>query len=388
MFEKKCSCEQGYHRAPLQSVDIGRGVIAKLPEVLADYQSIYLVADERTYAVAGETAERLLKEAGKEVHHYILEGEDILPNALSLGNILIHMRPLDEDVDINEEAPQPDLILAVGSGVINDCCRLLSRRTNIPYAICGTAPSMDGYASAGSPTLHDGTKSTIKGTTPRHIICDTAIAAGAPFSMLQAGLGDMMAKFTGLIDWEIARDLNGDYYCPEVAQEVMDATKKCVELSKKVYARDPDAMDSLFEGFVVTGIGMAYTGCSRPASGSEHMIAHAFELEAVERGDMPNLHGIEVAQGTRIVIYMYRRLYGETTDTYMKNKIEEFLPVLNAADEICKEIPLAVTDREEMIRGIYRGHKLRNRYTILQYLFEKGLLDSYAEGAADALLNL
>ncbi|MBQ1948261.1 MAG: hypothetical protein II359_06590, partial [Clostridia bacterium] len=60
---------------------------------------------------------------------------------------------------------------------------------------------------------------------------------------------------------------------------------------------------------------------------------------------------------------------------------------LNAADEICKEIPLAVTDREEVIRGIYRGHKLRNRYTILQYLFEKGLLDSYAEGAADALLN-
>ena len=73
MFEKKCSCEQGYHRAPLQSVDIGRGVIAKLPEVLADYQSIYLVADERTYAIAGETAEQLLKEAGKNVHHYILE---------------------------------------------------------------------------------------------------------------------------------------------------------------------------------------------------------------------------------------------------------------------------------------------------------------------------
>ena len=34
-------------------------------------------------------------------------------------------------------------------------------------------------------------------------------------------------------------------------------------------------------GFMVTGLGMAYTGNSRPASGAEHIVGHVWELEDV-----------------------------------------------------------------------------------------------------------
>lgn len=42
---------------------------------------------------------------------------------------------------------------------------------------------MDGYASAGSPILFDGTKVTIKCTTPKYIIADLDVMKDAPFDM-------------------------------------------------------------------------------------------------------------------------------------------------------------------------------------------------------------
>ena len=40
-----------------------------------------------------------------------------------------------------------DLLVGVGSGVINDLCKHVSNCLHIPYIIVATAPSMDGYVS-------------------------------------------------------------------------------------------------------------------------------------------------------------------------------------------------------------------------------------------------
>ncbi len=43
---------------------------------------------------------------------------------------------------------------------------------------------------------------------------------------------------------------------------------------------------------------MTQIGNSRPASGSEHIVAHCWELFDVEEGKVPNLHGLEVCEAT------------------------------------------------------------------------------------------
>lgn len=388
MIEIPCHCEKGVHRAPLEEYIIEPGAIRQLNRVLSDYRKIYIVCDENTYAAAGRQAEQILSAGGRLSHTLILK-KGCLPNCETVGNILIHLHDPKADADIFAYSPQPDLILAVGSGTINDSCRLVSFRTHIPYAVLGTAPSMDGYASAGSPILFDGTKATIKATTPKYIIADTDIMKDAPFDMLLAGIGDMFGKYTGILDWELARDYAGEYFCEKIAADVIKATDSCLENGYLLGDRHVGVIKKIMEGFMVTGLGMAYTGNSRPASGSEHIIAHAWELEDVNEGVSPHLHGLEVCQATRIVADMYRLLLRETDDDHLKALIAEYIPYFDAVERFCVKMnmPIVTADRAKILGGIHRALTLRDRYTILFYLRDRGDFDRYAEYATDEFLK-
>lgn len=134
MIERKCSCKMGIHRAPLEKFIIESGAVNRLPELLKDYKKVYMVCDENTYRVLGNRAESPLKTAGIFSHKHILTG-DVLPDSRNIGDVLIHLWNPKEDSDIFRYSPQPDFILAVGSGVINDICRAVSYRLGIPYGI-------------------------------------------------------------------------------------------------------------------------------------------------------------------------------------------------------------------------------------------------------------
>lgn len=388
MIEKNCTCSHKLHRAPLNEYIIKEGAINFLPKMLSKYKHIYLVCDEVTFSVLGNKVNELLLTNNFSTHLYVLKG-NVLPNANSIGEVLIHLYDPKAESDIFSFSPKPDLILGVGSGVINDICRLVSYRVGLPYGIVATAPSMDGYASAGSPILFDNTKATIKCTTPRYIIADLDIIKNAPYEMLLSGIGDMFGKYTGLLDWELARDYNGDYYCEEIAQDVLNATNSCLKNGYKINDRDPKCIKNIMEGFMVTGLGMAFVGNSRPASGSEHIIAHAWELESVELNEKPNLHGLEVVEATLLVIEMYRLLYLETSDNHLKELISKYLPYFDMVENFCKsmKMPNVTTDKERILKGINRALSLRNRYTILFYLRDNGDFDRYADYATKKLLE-
>jgi glycerol-1-phosphate dehydrogenase [NAD(P)+] len=249
---------------------------------------------------------------------------------------------------------------------------------------------MDGYASAGTPFLHDGTKSTVQCTTPKYIIGDLDVLKDAPFEMMLAGIGDMFGKYTGILDWELARDYSGEYFCDKIANDVIDATNKCLENGYKLASRDEETVKNIMDGLFVTGVGMAFTGNSRPASGSEHIIAHAWELYDVENGNHPHLHGLEVCEATRLVAIMYKILLKETTDTHLKELIEKYIPYFDQIEEFCKkmQVPPTVTDRKVIADGVRKALIMRDRYTILFYLRDMGKFDEYVERATDELLKV
>ena len=77
MIEFACNCAMGGHKAPLEGYEISSGAIEKIPEILKDYQKIYVVADEKTYQVAGKRVESILKAVGKHYRTLVLDGEVI-----------------------------------------------------------------------------------------------------------------------------------------------------------------------------------------------------------------------------------------------------------------------------------------------------------------------
>ena len=385
----ECICSQKYHTAPVKTIEVSENAIEKVADILADYSRIYLVADETTYDVCGKRVEEILKAAGKLSHTHVLP-KGALASAANVGEVLIYAGTDEAVYDINKFSNKPDYILAVGSGSVNDVCRMVSYRLGIEYGVCGTAPSMDGYVSVVAPLLVNNMKIIYTCSTARHVIIDLAVASQAPYRLLQAGVGDMIGKYVALLDWELANMMVDEYYCPKVAQIVFDATKQCVESAKRLEERNPEDIAKVIDGLIKSGLGIAYTGTSRPASGTEHMVGQTWEVMDLENGREVQLHGFDVGEATFLAMIMYQRLYRETQDAKLKELIGKYLPCFDEVFELQKtlKLPLHVQNKADFVEGILRGRTFRVRYTLLQYLYDRDLLEDYAEYTFEEMKSL
>ncbi len=379
MIEMDCTCAQKHHSIPTEVIEVSEHALEKVAAILKGYQRIFLVADENTWKVAGREVAEQLKRAGSLSHTLVLPSP-ALPNAENVGKVLIEAGRDRSAYDINAWSLNPDYILAVGSGSVNDTCRMVSYRLGIPYGIVGTAPSMDGYASVVAPLLVHGKKIVYNCSIARHIIIDLSVNAKAPYPLLLAGVGDMLGKYVAILDWEISRELTGEYYCEKIAEMVLKATDQCVSAARNLQSRDPAAVRAASEGLILSGECIAFCGSSRPASGTEHMIGQTWEVMDVEEGKVPNLHGIEVGEAVFVAIEMFRLLHAETQDPLLKNLIGRYLPAFERIDALQQvlRLPFTVTDRDRFIEGILRGRTFRDRYTLLQYLYDRNRLEDYA----------
>ena len=277
---ENCECGRG-HDCPIESVIIGKGAILSLSHLVQDFKSILLVADENTYGVCGSSVASALGD--RLVDTLIFKRDGVLvPDEVAISEL---------DACVIESV---DLIVGIGSGVINDLCKIVSFNHSIPYFIVATAPSMDGYASRGSALILNGMKATLNADVPRAIIADTDVLANAPFPMIQAGFGDIIGKYSCLNDWRLSAIVNGEYICDQVVRMTYDVVEKTVSLADGIRERDADAIGALMEALVAVGILMAYVGNSRPASGSEHHLSHYFEIVGIERDENYLPHGIDV----------------------------------------------------------------------------------------------
>ena len=142
---------------------------------------------------------------------------------------------------------------------------------------------MDGFASNSSSMIQNGVKVTIYTVCPVAIIADIDIMKEAPMLMIQAGLGDMVAKYVSICEWRISNIITGEYYCPQVAGLMRAALEKCVNTASSLMDRDPQGILSLTEGLILSGIAMSFAEVSRPASGLEHYFSHIFDMSKLER---------------------------------------------------------------------------------------------------------
>lgn len=295
-----CPCGKE-HRAAIRYLKIQPGAVRLAPEALAALgaRRPMVVCGPFGYEAAGKTVCALLAEAGVPYTLHLLHSEDggkLKPAEHAAGSLILNFDP------------ECDLVLGVGSGVINDLCKLLGRIAKVPCMIVATAPSMDGYASDSSSVEIGGIKCSLSTQMPDAILCDTQIMAQAPIRMIHAGLGDIFAKYTSLFDWQLAHKITGEYYCGEVAQLVNGSLQKTVAAASRAVNRQEDAVRAIAEGLVLSGIGMAFAGSSHPASGLDHYFSHCWEMLLLERGQDYALHGLQTGVGMLLTLKIAERL--------------------------------------------------------------------------------
>lgn len=298
-FEQPCPCGRE-HRTAVQDVRIGSGLVKKVGEILKKNgfpKNILLVADKNTLAAA-KGIEESLKDFSVEYKIY----DEIRVARME------HVEELESIIRGRDIG-----VLSVGTGSVNDPCRLAAARQDKKLCIFATAPSMDGFASYSSPIVANGFKASYPAKSPEVIIGDTKILAAAPAYLKSAGFGDMVAKYIGLADWKISSILTDEVYCEKVAKLTRDAVDKLMSMADRVTQNDEETAGEIFKSLLMTGIGMSFMQNSRPASGSEHIISHLLECVELRDGIIPNYHGEDIGVSTLLMLKYYNVLADKET---------------------------------------------------------------------------
>ena len=289
-----CSCGRAHHTT-IEDIQIGSGLVNHVGEILRKNgfpENILLVGDKNTIS-ASKGIEQSLR--GFKVQYHIYDD--------------LRVATMKETEEIEGLIDGKDIaVLSVGTGSVNDPCRLAAANKNKKLCIFATAPSMDGFASYSSPIVKNGFKSSYPAKSPEVIIGDTKILAAAPAELKSSGFGDMIAKYVALIDWQVSALLINEYYCDKIAELTRSAIDGLMDMADRVDSDDETVAGKIFESLIKTGAAMSFTQNSRPASGCEHIIAHLMECVELRDDKIPNYHGEDVGVCTLEVLKYYNEL--------------------------------------------------------------------------------
>jgi glycerol-1-phosphate dehydrogenase [NAD(P)+] len=283
-------------------VSIGAGVIESVDEVLertCGGEQAVVVADENTFAIAGEEVQRRLQAGGRSlVDPYVFPGKPTL--YAEYGNIERLIAALRTHAAIP---------VAVGSGTLNDIVKRAAYECDRHYVCVGTAASMDGYTAFGAAITKAGYKQTMTCPAPRAVLGDVNVLTQAPAAMTASGYADLLAKVTAGADWLVADALEVEPIDSQVWSLVQGPLREATGRPAELSAGDLDAMEALIEGLVMSGLAMQAAASSRPASGAEHQFSHLWEMEGLGHDDEPPLsHGFKVGVGSISIAALYERV--------------------------------------------------------------------------------
>lgn len=295
--------------------DISESVATLIRPWLNDGK-VLLVHDEQTWPAAAEAALHRLTSTG------------IATSALTLGR---SPRPThDHALRVADAATGCNLILAVGSGTINDICKSAAHARHIPYVALATAASMNGYVSANCSLEVDGVKDSLPARAPVAVIADLNILSKAPIRLTRAGVGDTLCRTVVEADMLLSHLLVDTPYPRALFDKLRKHEPMLLNGTLNAAGAEAVYMATLMEALLDAGDAMREHGSSAVASQGEHMIAHTLEARYGE--ELHNvLHGELVAIATLSSSRLQQRMMLTTpTVKSMPYELKQFQSVFGA----------------------------------------------------------
>lgn len=427
------------HEIPFRFVNVGRSILDLIPNIIKSTL-------EREHVKIGMVFDRQIEDK--------LSSLFIEPIS-RLGLNLIHI-PLGEkglllepSVEIGDKAAgglseDVQFLIGVGSGVISDLTKWIGTKRGLPFMLVGTAASMNAYTSITGTMTENNIKLSKWLDPAQAVLLDSNLLASAPQEMTCAGVGDLLARNVANADWKLSQLIRGTYFCQVPFQMMSSFQESFLHQIHLLGKNEPDAMQALGEGILVSGYSMTVlNGETSPSSGSEHVLSHFFDFQHEIYNLPKNLHGTQVGIATIIMSTAFemlremspsefdidkitrsrvsqstirqdhQRIFGEYSknfdqvvagkwieDASYRDYIRKIIgnwdaiwdalnPYLMSAAKIRQAMKDAgaVTQLsgihrtiQDALQGLLYGSHYRSRYTILDLLWELGLFPSIAGG--------
>jgi glycerol-1-phosphate dehydrogenase [NAD(P)+] len=300
----------GNLRVPTRAVEIARTLERRegaLVDALGLGKSFVVVSDPATRRVLGARVAESLGATGRSTELVLSD----MPKP--------DMKTVEQ---VRQATSAAEVLVAVGSGTINDLCKYASFLDGKPYVVFATAPSMNGYTSVSAAITEHGHKKSLPAHVPAGVFLDIDVLAHAPLRMIRAGLGDSICRPTAQADWLLAHLLFDQPYRLAPFRLLTAEEDRLLAGAADLVRGDIAAMEILVRTLLLSGFGMTICGGSYPASQGEHLVSHYIDM----LGDPSwpaSFHGEHIAVAT---ITMAR-----LQDTILSGPVPKLSPTL--ADE-------------------------------------------------------
>lgn len=320
-----------------RAVMIKSGAVDEVGQLCSRYHlkgRAVIVGDRTTSEIAGRRVASSLQGCGYDTEMIVIEGA----TDVSTGAV-------DELV----EGRSDSFLIGVGGGRPIDVAKYVATKHDLDFVSIPTAASHDGIASSRASIEMDGRKKSIPARSPVLVIADTRIIADSPKVLLVSGCADVISNYTAVMDWRLAHRLKGESFS-EYAAALSEMTAKMIlERAGFIKPHLEESARVVVKALVSSSVAMSIAGSTRPASGSEHMFAHALDMIA----QRPPLHGIECGIGTIMMMYLHGGDW---------RQIREALVMLGSP---VNSDGIEVND-EDIVQALIQAHRIRpERYTIL-----------------------
>lgn len=320
-----------------REVIVGEGVLEFVGEVckkLGFSESALVVAGPTTWEAAGRRVFELLNDAGVNAN-YLVVSSSMIKNV--------------EEVERKIKELKPQVTLGVGGGTKIDVTKLGSARQKVPFVSVPTTASHDGIASSLASIKGLQKPYSSVAQAPMAIIADTCIITEAEHRFTASGCGDVLAKFTAVRDWNLARREKNEYYGEYAASLALMSAKLVRKNAALIKPGNGEGVRVLLEALISCGVAMSIAGSSRPGSGSEHLFSHALDMIAPN----PAMHGEQCGVGTIMMAYLH------SVDWKRIKKTLQKVGAPTTAEELGIE-------PEYIVKGLVQARSIRpERYTIL-----------------------
>jgi glycerol-1-phosphate dehydrogenase [NAD(P)+] len=246
-----------------------------------------------------------------------------------------------------------DVIISCGGGQTLDVGKYGAARALLPFFAIPTQASHDGICSPVAVLRGaDGRVSSYGARAPAALFVPVHVVSRAPRRTLVSGMADLAANLIAVEDWRWAHRVTGEPYDDYAALLAQSAARLLIGRRHLFAPERPFAaedVESLVHGLVLSGLAMALAGSSRPCSGPEHLISHAFD--ALELGS--GSHGEQVAVGSVLA----SRLFGA--------ELKQVVDLLHSIG--APTTPRAIDiSFEDAVRALEITHRVRpGRHTLL-----------------------
>ena len=311
-----------------KAFEMGQGVYTQASKLFAQYfpgRKAVIVADINTWPVLGQKVYENFAASGIPTDKYIIEKEEfhadwkyvemtdlIAEGQYEQAKALENAKDY-EDTDpaklFREASSEFNVLVSVGSGVINDLCKLASHHHAQSYVCVPTAASVDGYSSFGASITYLSAKQTFNCPAPVAIVADIDVIAAAPKEMTAAGYADLAAKIPAGGEWMIADFVGSEAIIPDAWHILQDYIDDFLADPDAVAAGDPQAIADLFEGLTLSGFAMQAARSSRPASCCDHLFSHFLDMSGHRFNGKLQSHGFQVAIGTLTMCAAFDELF-------------------------------------------------------------------------------